>query len=442
MLTTTHYGLQKPDPNDTYNKATDNSNMDAIDAQMYANAQAAANGIPYVVDTSNTANTVTATVTPALTSYTDGLAVCVKIANNTTGATTLNLNGLGAVPIHNGDGSAVGNGDLVAGVPVTLRYVGGASPTFIASGSGGLSGTGNATAANVLAPYTFTSASGKKQTGTMPENGGIVITPGPNDIAIPAGHHDGTGKVSKVSFDATKLLTGTTVAGTAGTMLNKGSVTLTPSGTGTVTIPQGYHDGTGKVSQVAVTAAHVLTGDTVAGVAGTMPNNGPLGTITPSTSAHAIPTGYTLGGTVEGDPALIPSNILSGVSIFGVAGSVTPKLTASGTTTSTSTTKTFKSGTTNVSNTSPYITVTGLSFKPSIVLVIDAIDGYFTVLSPNAFDNGPDQIMFASMQNSNGAISTGGSGFQLDGTSAYANSGTFQLPVWAPSKSYNWYAFS
>lgn len=42
MQTTTHYALSKPDPTDTYNKATDNTNMDTIDGQMYANAQAAA----------------------------------------------------------------------------------------------------------------------------------------------------------------------------------------------------------------------------------------------------------------------------------------------------------------------------------------------------------------------------------------------------------------
>lgn len=42
MQTTAHYALSKPDPTDTYNKATDNTNMDTIDGQMYANAQAAA----------------------------------------------------------------------------------------------------------------------------------------------------------------------------------------------------------------------------------------------------------------------------------------------------------------------------------------------------------------------------------------------------------------
>jgi hypothetical protein len=42
LQTTTNYGLKKPDGTDNYDKANDNSNMDAIDAAMKANADAAA----------------------------------------------------------------------------------------------------------------------------------------------------------------------------------------------------------------------------------------------------------------------------------------------------------------------------------------------------------------------------------------------------------------
>ena len=55
------------------------------------------------------------------------------------------------------------------------------------------------------------------------------------------------------------------------------------------------------------------------GVAGTMPDNGALGTYTPGTSAQAIPAGHTSGGTVAGDANLVGGNIKPGVSIFGVA---------------------------------------------------------------------------------------------------------------------------
>lgn len=215
-------------------------------------------GIPYAVDTSATANTVIASISPAPASYTEGLAGCIKIANTTTGATTLNLNGLGAVTVKNGDGSAVGAGDLNAGVPVTFRYVGGASPAFIAQGSGGLSSAGNATVADVLTGYTFTSATGKGQAGTMPNNGAVNITPSSSNQGIPAGYTTG-GTVYGVNVPAADVLTGTTIAGVAGTMPNQGSPTLQPG----QSIPAGYYGGGGvngvKVARGTATAAASTT---------------------------------------------------------------------------------------------------------------------------------------------------------------------------------------
>ncbi|MCP4126446.1 MAG: DUF1566 domain-containing protein, partial [Gammaproteobacteria bacterium] len=70
----------------------------------------------------------------------------------------------------------------------------------------------------------------------------------------------------------------------------------------------------------------VLSGRTfsktgAAGLTGTMPDNGAV-TITPGTSAQAIPAGYHNGsGSVAGDAALIAGNIRGGAAIFGVAGS-------------------------------------------------------------------------------------------------------------------------
>ncbi|MFB5192803.1 hypothetical protein [Alicyclobacillus fastidiosus] len=56
MQQTTHYALNKPDPNDSYNKANDNANMDTIDAQMYANAQAASAAQTAADNAQSTAN--------------------------------------------------------------------------------------------------------------------------------------------------------------------------------------------------------------------------------------------------------------------------------------------------------------------------------------------------------------------------------------------------
>jgi Protein of unknown function (DUF1566) len=55
------------------------------------------------------------------------------------------------------------------------------------------------------------------------------------------------------------------------------------------------------------------------GVTGTMPNNGTV-SFNPGATARIIPAGYYAGGTVAGDADLVSGNIVSGVNIFGVAG--------------------------------------------------------------------------------------------------------------------------
>lgn len=54
---------------------------------------------------------------------------------------------------------------------------------------------------------------------------------------------------------------------------------------------------------------------------GAIPNNGELN-ITPSKEPQSIPAGYTSGGTVSGDTNLLPKNIKSGTTIFGVNGTL------------------------------------------------------------------------------------------------------------------------
>ncbi|MFZ5650149.1 MAG: hypothetical protein ACOY4I_04755 [Bacillota bacterium] len=144
---------------------------------------------------------------------------------------------------------------------------------------GGKKPTGNAVETDVLATKTFSNAGGIDKTGTMINNGAVTITPGASNQVIPAGHHNGLGVVNAVTFDASKVLSGTTIAGTAGTMVNRGAVSITP-GTVNQQIAQGYHDG---------------------------------------------------GGVVLGDVDLVASNIKSGVNIFGVVGNVQARGYATGT---------------------------------------------------------------------------------------------------------------
>lgn len=69
-------------------------------------------------------DTYTASLSPAITSYTTGLAVRITFGNNNTGASTLNLNGLGAKSIVKNGTQALTANDLISGVEYELVYDG------------------------------------------------------------------------------------------------------------------------------------------------------------------------------------------------------------------------------------------------------------------------------------------------------------------------------
>lgn len=88
---------------------------------------------------SGSANAYTVTLNPAPTSYVEGMAIVLKINVDNTGASTLNVNGLGAVGLKRSDGSNFTAGMLKANSIYTFRYNG---TNFILQGEGsGLSDT-------------------------------------------------------------------------------------------------------------------------------------------------------------------------------------------------------------------------------------------------------------------------------------------------------------
>lgn len=107
--------------------------------------------------------------------------------------------------------------------------------------------------------------------------------------------------------NAANVLTGTTIAGLAGTMPNKGAVTGTLAINKTYTIPKGYHNGQGKISVDQAYSSKTAF------------------TYTPSspTSVKTIQSkGVYMAGniTLKGNANLIASNIKKGVTIFGITG--------------------------------------------------------------------------------------------------------------------------
>jgi len=82
----------------------------------------------------------------------------------------------------------------------------------------GTCNSGSATAANVLAPETFSSSAGLGATGTMPNNGAVTITPGAAEQTIAAGYHNGSGTVAGDSdLAASNIVSGVNIFGVTGT---------------------------------------------------------------------------------------------------------------------------------------------------------------------------------------------------------------------------------
>ena len=142
---------------------------------------------PYAVAT-GAANTYAVTINPAPGAYTEGLAVAAKINVDNTGASTINVNGLGAKSIKKPNGNDVSAGNLKTNSIYTFRYNG---TNFILQGEGG---GGTAVAADVLTGKTFTNDVGE-QTGTMPNRGTVNYTPGTTNQAVASGYHSGSGVV-------------------------------------------------------------------------------------------------------------------------------------------------------------------------------------------------------------------------------------------------------
>lgn len=130
-----------------------------------------------------------------------------------------------------------------------------------------------ATASEILATKTA-HARGTALTGTMPNNGAVTgtISTIDGEYTIPQGYHDGSGKVSINATEQSKLIAenirqGVTILGVEGTMSGSEDVnaqfkTVTPSATAqTVTPDTGYN----YLTQVTVNAIPYSESDNSAG---------------------------------------------------------------------------------------------------------------------------------------------------------------------------------
>ena len=157
-----------------------------------------------------------------------------------------------------------------------------------------------ATASDVLAGKVIVTSDGTVTTGTMTNQGAVNktldATTNNQEYTVPAGYHNGSGKVQIVleNKTATPTKSSQDITPTTGKVLGKVTVAANPAD---------YQDVTG----VTATAAHVLSGDVFVDssgdeVTGTMPNNGAVSKTLDATTnnqTYDIPQGYHSGvGTV------------------------------------------------------------------------------------------------------------------------------------------------
>lgn len=158
---------------------------------------------------------------------------------------------------------------------------------------------------------------------TAHDKSGAVIT-GTN--TYDADTQDATAAVAEILKDKTAYARGTKLTGT---MPNNGAVSGSiTTKTGQYTVPQGYHDGSGKVQissteQAKIIAANIREGVTILGVTGTMSSSEGVKpqekTATPSTEEQVIlpDSGYTHLSqvTVEAIPYVESDNAAGGKTV-------------------------------------------------------------------------------------------------------------------------------
>ncbi len=251
----------------------------------------------------------------------------VASANNNSAVTTINIDGKGAKNVYKPGTTTAPN--FVAGKAYTVWYNLSNNCFFTKA-----SAEGTAVAENVLAGKTFSNDDDIGIEGTIPSKTAQTYTPSQSTQTISSGQYlSGNQTISAVSFDASKVLNDTTIAGKKGTMPNNPSQTatlsITSSAKPTKTVPAGYSPGGTITAEVTSSKAGIIKkGETLGGAIGTFIGDTPAKVdvtnislsksfSSPASEVNEVGTIHTITGGAKifmfqsnGDSVTFPNNPL------------------------------------------------------------------------------------------------------------------------------------
>ena len=263
---------------------------------------------------SGAANAYVVTLTPAPTAYSAGMVVNVgTISASNTGASTVNVNGLGVLPIVGPGGAALQGGEIVAGSNISLQinpalsaagliYTGGAFPVAAGTKSGQAVNFGQLLLSSRKAEFT--------------SNGTFTVPPGVTTIFVTAVGGGGGGGGGNQLASSTQG--GGGGGGFAGNYVIKQDLSVSPADSLSISIGAGGAGGAGTT-----TLASASNG--VAGGATTITDTStstPLLTLAGGLSgsgATLYNTNYVYGGS-GANPGIAAAGISASGTVSGVVG--------------------------------------------------------------------------------------------------------------------------
>ena len=207
----------------------------------------------YLVD-SGSANTIAVTVaSPAAATLSAGLTLTIKVAQTNTGATTLNLNGGGAVAVVDPLGAPLASNDLNAGGIFTFVYNGTYWQVLgaLASGSTGVAFADTFTATAGQTVFTLSNNPGNINNLGVSLDGSVLVASidytwtSPKTLTLTAGAKAGqtlfvryienytigtpiaAGTNNQIQYNNSGVLNGTTIGGDATLVATTGALTVT-----------------------------------------------------------------------------------------------------------------------------------------------------------------------------------------------------------------------